>query len=98
LDYRIPTDIGPLLLSADWSYNSGYFWTPDHEIRQDAYDLLGGSAKWTSLDNRWSTTLWAANITGTKYYLYAAQQGNAFGVASSPAAPRTFGIRVSFKM
>jgi iron complex outermembrane receptor protein len=98
LDYRIPTDIGPLLLSADWSYNSGYFWTPDHEIRQDAYDLLGGSAKWTSPDNRWSATLWAANITGTKYYLYAAQQGNAFGVASSPAAPRTFGIRVSFKM
>jgi iron complex outermembrane receptor protein len=98
LDYRIPTDIGPLVFSADWSHNSGYFWTPDHEIKQDAYDLLGASGKWTSSDNRWSTTLWGANLTGTKYYLYAAQQGNSFGVASSPAAPRTFGIRVAFKM
>jgi len=98
LDYRIPTNIGPLLFSADLSHNSGFFWTPDHEIKQDAYYLLGGSAKWSSPDNRWSTTLWGANLTGTKYYLYAAQQGNSFGVASSPAAPRTVGIRVDFKM
>jgi iron complex outermembrane receptor protein len=98
LDYRIPTPIGSLSLAADWSHNSGYYWTPDHEVKQDAYNLLGGSAKWTSPDNRWSTTLWGANLTGTKYYIYEAQQGNPFGVASSPAAPRTFGIRVGYKM
>jgi len=88
--YTISSSVGAFLVSADASYNGGFFWDPDNVLRQPSYTVVSASAKWTSTDGRYDLRLWGKNLTSAKYYAFGTSQP--FGEETSPAFPRTFGI------
>ena len=97
-DYQIPTEMGDLLISANYYYNDGFFATPDLQFEQESYELVDLSAQLTLPGDQWSVTLWGQNLTESKYYSKFAQQDNIFGNSTSPGAPRTYGVRVAFRL
>ena len=88
--YVIPTaERGNVTFSANYSYNSGFFWEPDHRIRQSAFGLLNGQLAWTLPSGNQHVRGWAKNLTGKKYDYYVSTSINDI---DAPAPPRTFGI------
>lgn len=89
-DYRLAVPGGDLLFSASYYYNSGFAWDPDNRLRQPSYDVLNVSAGWSAPHERWGVRLWARNLTGTEYCVFAAAR--TLLDSCSPAAPRTYGV------
>jgi iron complex outermembrane receptor protein len=94
-DYTTAVAGGMLDVNVNLSYNSGYYWDPDDRVRQPAFALLGGYAKWTDGEGKWSYRLWGNNVTSRHYYTY--EDGFAFGNIYSPAMPATYGVAVERK-
>lgn len=89
-NYLVPTtERGNVTLSANYVYNSGFFWEPDHRIQQNAFGLLNGQVSWTLPNGKYHVRVWGKNLTGKKYNLYVSTSINDI---ASPAPPRTFGI------
>ena len=97
-DYSVPVGDFKLRISPNLSYNDGFFWDPDNRIRQHSYLLLDTTIAVTTLNDRWAIRIWGKNLTNRKYYGYVAEQGEASGNPSVPAAPRTYGIALDFKL
>jgi iron complex outermembrane recepter protein len=91
-DYTFPLPTGALALSAEYLWTDGFFWTADNRIRQNAYSLVNGQAKYTFADGHYNVRLWTRNLTNTKYYLTQAEAVT--GDIGIPAPPRTYGIDV----
>jgi iron complex outermembrane receptor protein len=94
-NYTMAVAGGMLDVNVNGSYNSGYYRDPDNRLRQPAFALLGGYAKWTDGEGKWSYRLWGNNVTSRHYYPY--EDAFAFGDIYSPAMPATYGVAVERK-
>lgn len=94
--YEAPTSAGTLLLSANYSYNSGFYWEGDNRIREPSYGLLDGSIGLRFAGDRLTATVWARNITNAHYHTLIASV--ATGDIATPAAPRTYGIELRVQL
>jgi iron complex outermembrane receptor protein len=93
--YAFATPIGRTTLAGSYSYNDGFFFDPQNRVHQPAYGLFNGSVTVEMLP-RIRVKVWAENI-GNKHY-YSDVQPDTFGDAYFPAAPRTFGVTLSYAM
>jgi iron complex outermembrane receptor protein len=100
-DYTLPETIipekaGSVTLSANLNYSGKTYWDPANlpETTQDSYSLLNASLTWAGHGN-FGASLWGKNLTGKKYCALITASGD--GTACAPAAPRTYGIRLTFK-
>jgi iron complex outermembrane receptor protein len=97
-DYVVPTSFGDWDVTLSYYYNDGYYWDPDNRIRQPSYGLLDGQVSWSLPGDNWRVAIWGKNLTGAEYYLYEAEEGTLDGYPAGPAAPRTYGITLSYDL
>jgi iron complex outermembrane receptor protein len=95
IDYTVPTSIGAFDLNVGYLHNSGFYWDPDLQVRQSAYNTVDAQLR-LIVDQHWKASLWGKNITNTRYYTYEAENAGPPGHASAPAAPVTFGAGISY--
>ena len=96
--YLVPVQAisGDVRVRADWSYRSEVFFdalnTP--ELRQDGYHLLNLSATYTDLDELWSVSVGATNVTDEEYIVGGfADLGNTSFIDATFARPREWYVR-----
>lgn len=66
--------------------------------RDDAYAIVNANLDYTSADGRMTIGLFGRNLTKTVYYTGGIQSGVVAGlVAANISAPRTYGVRASFR-
>jgi iron complex outermembrane recepter protein len=92
--YEAPLGGGTLNMSSTLYYNGGYFFDPENRLEEGNYGLLSGQIGWKS-DGGLSVGVWGRNLTGHKYHATASPL--VFGDSITPAAPRTYGIRVGIE-
>jgi iron complex outermembrane receptor protein len=92
MDYGIPLPVGEMRFNGSVYYNGGYYFDPQNRLRQAAFTLLGGSAKWVSPSTHWDVSLWGNNLLNKEVLAAASPTGG--GDSLTPRAPRTFGIRL----
>jgi iron complex outermembrane receptor protein len=95
IDELIPTSVGNFSLNANLYMNSGFFWEPDDQARQDAYQLFNISLQWTEPHGRYYARLWGRNIFNQYRSIYAAR--SSLLQSQQPAEPRGYGLTVGFK-
>lgn len=91
IDYARSTSKGNFHFNVTANYNGDYFFEPDNFLKQGAFVLLNTSLKWTLPNSRYSTTVWAKNLSNeivgsqfiTQAFAYSAAYAN---------PPRTFGV------
>jgi len=95
-NYKRELDNGSSIIGdVTWYYNSGYFWNPQNDFRQPAYNLVNASIGYAAPENRWSVTIWSNNLTNTYYRNTLAVTG--VGLLASDAPPRMYGVRIGIK-
>jgi iron complex outermembrane receptor protein len=95
LSYSVELSGGSgLLFTVSDSYNDGFFWDPDHQLRQAPYHDVRASVTWAAPSEKWDIRLWGSNLTDEVVYTTASGGPTSiFG----PGEPRRFGIEVSFR-
>lgn len=93
LTYTAPVGDGKLTATALYAYNSGYYFEPDNRLHQGAFSLLNASIEYRPAE-QWGIEFWANNITDTHYY--ASSAGGSSADQGVLAAPRTYGINLTF--
>ncbi|CAN5226423.1 TonB-dependent receptor [soil metagenome] len=88
-------DLGKITLNGTAYYNGGYFFDPQNRLKQPEHVLLNASIRWSLPGDRYSVSVWGNNLTDR--HLFATINPNASGDAITPAAPRTYGIRLGAK-
>lgn len=86
---------GKLLARGSASYTSGYFYDDPNLLRQDGYVLLDATLSYTTPSDI-TLTIYGKNLSEEEYAQWGSTLG-ALGQNLFPAAPRTFGLRVSTK-
>jgi iron complex outermembrane receptor protein len=85
------------MVSADYFYNSGFFWEPDNILRQKSYSLINAQFKY-SVTKDLAVRLWGKNLASAEYASRAGTQGGTAGYPFLAAPPRTYGIAFDFKL
>jgi iron complex outermembrane receptor protein len=98
LNYTLPIYGGKLAIAPTLSYNGGFYWDPDNRTRQPSYALLDATLSYLLPGDHWTVRLWGKNLTDKQYYAYVAEEALSQGNPGAPAAPRTYGISVDFKL
>lgn len=88
--YRIPSAVGNFDLSMNATYNDGFYWQFDNNLRQPSHTLVGTTLAWTSINGKWGIDVWGRNLLGEELYSYARVGGT--GAQFSPAPPRMYGV------
>ena len=78
-----------LRLSANDSYNSGFFWEPDNRLRQGSYEMVSASARFSFQEDRYALEFWGKNLANAVVFVNAA---SASSDTYAPGEPRTFGV------
>lgn len=94
-NYTIPSSVGPFLLSANVSYRSKTFVTPDNRLAIPGYALANASLGWTAENGVIGARLWVRNLFDEDYYVSRIEQ--ALGDIQYQGAPRTYGVTLSTK-
>lgn len=94
--YRIPTAIGAIDLNASYYYNDGYCQEIDNRLETDSYELVNASIVWTNHAENLSAQLWGRNLTDEFYFVQALGTANLSDLGTA-AAPRTYGVTLSYK-
>ena len=98
--YTVPLQgSSEIRLSAVYSYNSGYFFEPDETTGQEQYQVVNASVEYRA-DDHWAVALWGKNLTDDEYTTQiqslSSLTGLGAGAFESLAAPRTYGVSVSY--
>jgi iron complex outermembrane receptor protein len=93
--YEVKRDSGTYDANINLYHNSGFKWSVDNRLTEPSYQLLNGSIGWRSPDDRFSVRVWAANLLNTQYHVLVVHELP--GDHASPAAPRTYGVKLGFK-
>lgn len=83
----------PLTLSYSYKgpYNFDFVLDPTTRVlHQKGYSLLNARLGYEPPNGRWSVSVWANNITKTKYFVDVVPNGN--GIRGAYGNPRTFGL------
>ena len=92
--YTIPLrNNGHVQLTAQYSYNSGFFFETEDRLRQNRYGLLNSSLEYR-VNDHWGVEIWGRNLTDTRYF--ALRSSSSTGAYASYASPRTYGVDVKF--
>jgi iron complex outermembrane recepter protein len=90
------TRAGGFFLTADYYYNSGYYFEPDNLLHQGAFSVVNAQIR-CDLNDHLSVRLWGKNLNDAQYAVAASTVGGAIGYQWMPAPPRTFGIALDYK-
>jgi iron complex outermembrane receptor protein len=93
--YRMDVAEGELNVSANYFYNSGFFWFPGAPIKEDSYGTLSAKIAWTDPSDRYTFSVWGQNLTDTSYF--ATTAANTGGFTGTPAEPREIGFGIDAK-
>ena len=86
---------GKLLVSANYSYNDGFYWQPGNFSPEGSYSVLNMRASWTDPNGRITYSIWVDNLTNSQYSVYTAN--NAVSINDTLAKPRQVGVGIAFK-
>lgn len=93
--YEFDTGKGRFNLSADASYNSGYFLLPGNEFKQRPFTLVGASIRYTTADEHFYVQAWGKNLANEPVVgLFITSPLAQFATYD---APRTYGLTAGFK-
>ena len=76
-------------------YTSDFAHDVDNRIMQPSYTLLRAEAGWAPISESWRVSVWGDNLTDEEYFLNV--NTSTTGDTSIYAAPRRFGVTLSFK-
>jgi len=94
-DYTQPLrNAGTLDAAMKWYYNAGYFWEPTNRFKQDAYNLVNVSLRYSLPDGHTSFRGYVTNLTNA-YYANSLLVVP-FGLLTQDAEPRMYGLEVSW--
>ena len=85
---------GEVELGVDWYYNSGYFFTAQNSVEQGAYDLLGARISYFHIPWELRLTFFGNNLLDERYNIGKFELD--FGVNTTLAEPRTYGLRAQW--
>lgn len=98
LNYTTETDFGKFVFDGNASANSKYYWGPDNNFAQKGHVLLDASIAFTpGFNESVGLRLWGRNLTGKKYYQTILENVGTNTNSAAPAAPRQYGVEVSYK-
>ncbi|MCR8923143.1 TonB-dependent receptor [Dasania sp. GY-MA-18] len=98
--YDIELDSGAIVaLQTDVSWQSKTYFQPTNEkfLEEDAYALWGARVSYRSADSRWTTALFAKNLTDKEYYGSGFQLDFLGTKQVKPGAPRYIGLSVNYQ-
>ncbi len=78
-------------------YNDGFYWAPNNRLTQPSYALVNAGLSLAPNAGPVTLRIWAKNLTDAQYYLTRATVALLVGDAQAQAAPRTYGLTVSYK-
>ena len=84
--YKFHLNSGTVELAANYSYNSGYFFSVGHEFSQKAFSMVGASLQFTTADERRYVRIWGANLGNTQAYQSGSIQTDSTSVLPGCAA------------
>jgi iron complex outermembrane recepter protein len=84
-------------ISLDYFWSEEFNWEPDGRLVEPSYGRLNGRIYWNSPGDVYKVALWGRNISDEEYSTFTVGQPG-FADAYTPAAPRTFGLEVSFNL
>ena len=82
-----------LKLDADWYHNSGFFWDPSNQTKQEKYDVVNFSATVVNEPGDWSIQAWLKNAFDEYYFNTITT--TSLAVSANEATPRTYGVTVT---
>jgi iron complex outermembrane receptor protein len=65
-------------------------------VGQKSFSLMNASVSLKSRDGRYSVSAWARNLGDTHWYAFVGESPGVTGVQAIPAAPRTYGLTLSY--
>ncbi|MET0984229.1 MAG: TonB-dependent receptor [Steroidobacteraceae bacterium] len=92
--FTVPSSMGEFALGANYYYNDGFTWEPAGRIEQDSYDLVSAFVSWKDPTEHWGVRIYGENLTDEEYASFALEQ--ALGDNYAAAAPRTYGVELSY--
>lgn len=95
-NYEIDTGLGEVNFTGNMAHTSKFYWGPDNNASQGSYTLFNASVGVNPTENV-GVRFWANNITKEKYLSTVLIQALENGNTAGPAAPRTYGVEVSYK-
>ncbi|KKC26013.1 hypothetical protein WP12_10325 [Sphingomonas sp. SRS2] len=95
VDYVADVGSGTLTFTADYSYNSGYYFEPDNFLHQRKFGLISGQVKY-SPEGNFYVSVWGKNLNNKHYVQYAGAQNGPAGYPFTGGAPRTYGLTLGF--
>ncbi len=93
VNFTVPLSQGELDMTLLYNYNDGFSFEPDNRLQQPSYDTVNGSIRYRANEN-WTLELWGRNLTDERYYVQ--KLGSALADIGIPAAPRTYGVSLSY--
>jgi iron complex outermembrane receptor protein len=88
-DYTASVGAGSIMLAANVSYMSEFYWNFANTFREPAKTLVNASVSWNPSDH-YRLTLWGRNLLDRKYLITGVE--TARGFVAIPGPPITFGI------
>jgi iron complex outermembrane receptor protein len=90
---------GKLSLRAEYRWRDEVFYTPVNSVvmSEPSLGLLQARAAYTTADDRWTFELFGANLTDEVYYTHRGDFSPT-GVTGQISEPRTWGVRMIFRM
>jgi iron complex outermembrane receptor protein len=91
---------GEIKLSLDYRYQSAVYYNPykDAAVRQDAYRLVSASLGFNDRSNHWYAALYGDNLTDALYARNIIRLDPVAGTTRFWGAPRTFGLRIGYRL
>lgn len=97
IDYRIPTSIGTIGANFQISYRDRVYVGPDNRLSLPEYAVANATVTWTSLEDRFSLSVWARNLFNKDYLINRTQQAN-LGAIQVWGNPRVVGATLGVKL
>lgn len=91
--YSLPVDTGELRVTGVYSYSGSYYFESDNRLKQPSYGIFNASLAWNPAPH-WGIELWGRNLTDKRHYVQ--KTGQLTGDWAARAAPRTYGVNVSY--
>jgi iron complex outermembrane receptor protein len=86
---------GRLMLSGNVYYTSSFYFDPEQQFKQNAYELLSLRAEWTDPSERYKVAIFGDNVTNKRYQTQVLF--NTLGTGAVWNSPVTYGIELGAK-
>jgi iron complex outermembrane receptor protein len=93
--YGLDLGGGKLMLSGNVYYTSSFYFDPEQQFKQKAYELLSLRAQWTDPSDRYTVAVFGDNVTNKRYQTQVLF--NTLGTGAVWNSPVTYGIELGAK-